>query len=248
MSYEKAKSTRYLVETSFYDKYKPKILGIYVIDDDVPLKISEDVHRMGQIFSHIIRIRTESNKDSKIDNLLNINLFKRFSHIHFNYHTELRDLQLLIRENKTRPKVLYSRISEYLNKKNDYYIRQNNHEGISFCNDIKNTVLNPLYKLLNVNIDQIDLHDEKLSITNLKFVWNDFKKNNYHLVKKYFDHKANNLFPLDFDNTFEIKLSPNQYKGQRFYYLCVDLFGETWYLELFDDYDPNLLNIVLIEL
>jgi len=237
----------YFIDYSYLKEFSPRILGIYVIKGDIPIKIVEDTHIMSQILSRYIVTRFTGSKtqSSEYEKLISEKLFNKFSHKHYNYHTELRDLDLIIRDNQNDANILYLRINEFVSKKRDFYLRQNNHDGVTFCNDIEKNVLKILLKLIHDGDDEKQI--SSMSKTKLKSFWLDFKKNNYPIIQKYFETKADELISLDND-TFELKVKANESNKLRYYYISINMFGQTWYLEIYDDYVSELNNISLIQL
>ena len=243
-TYDNTKVEKYLVDYSYLKEFSPEILGVYVIKGDIPMKIMEDTHTMGQILGRYVVTRSKA-QSSEYDKLISENLFNKFSHKHYNYHTELRDLDLIIRDNKNNLNKLYYKLNEFILKKKDFYLRQNNHDGVAFCNEIEKTVLKILLKLIHNDEDR---EISSMSKIELKSVWLDFKKNNYPIIQKYFETKADKFISLDSNDTFELKVKAKESKKFRFYFICIKIFGQTWYLEIYDDYVSDLHEICLIEL
>lgn len=240
------KYDKYFVDYTYLAEFNPNILGIYVLNDDIPIKIMEDSNKMAQILGRYIFLRDDINYRSKIDELLSINFFNKFSQKHFNHFTELRDLDLIKRDNGNNADILYYKINEFITKKKDFYERQYNSHGIAFCDDIEKSFLKPLYKINKSDFSKKEI--KHLSKSELKEVWINFKKRNAPLIHKYFINKADKLFTLNDDDTFRIKLNADDLSESRYFYLSVNMLGQTWYLELFDDYVSDLHNITLIKL
>ena len=240
------KIEKYIVDYSYLKQFHPHIIGIYVIDGDIPPKITEDIYRMSEILNRYINSK---NISSEYEILLDINLFNKFSDKHYNHHTELRDLELIKRDYKNNKLALFNQVDKFITKKKDFYIRQNNYGGITFCNDIEKTFLKPLNKFIkdesvNINMKEIS----SLSKSELKAVWINFKKMNYPIIQKYFAAKADKLLSLANDDSFEENPTINKSKELKHYYLSIKMFGQIWYLELYDDYVSNLHNVSLIKL
>ena len=135
----------YFIDYSCFEEFSPQVLGLYVIEGDVPIKILEDTYSMAEILKHYIQCLNGFEKrnpvndeiNDKIDKLLNTNLFQKFSDKHYNHHAELRDIRLTITANKHNIYNLHYKLNEFITKKNNFYVRQNNFDAIAFCDDIK---------------------------------------------------------------------------------------------------------------
>lgn len=252
---------KYLVDSTYYDQFSAEVLGIYVLYDEVPMKIYEDTNKMAQILSRFISLKDNTN--TKSDSLLKefntikkTKLYNRFSQKHMNHHTELRDIGWMLADNKKTPKALYNSINQYIERKKDFYARQNNEDGVSFCNDIEKTILKPMIKVIKkidskkIKISE-DYNKKQISSLNkkeLKLVWNEFKENNLGLIQTYFDANKDKFRVLDSNNRFEISFNESESKKYKYYFLCIKVFGQTWYLELYDDYTSEVHKVSLIKL
>lgn len=249
--------TRFLVDYSYYEEFSPKVLGVYVIFDDAPIKIIEDTQIMSQVMSRFIFLskNPHSYKNLELNDnfreLMDINLMEKFSQKHYNHHVEIRNIELILERSKKQfslnnIKLIYNAINEYNQKKKDFYGRQNNEDGIAFCNDIEKTLLKPL-KRIGYKLNSKPTKDKEinsLSKNELKLFWNDFKKTSLGLIQTYFDANKEALITISSSNTFEIPYN----KKYKYYFLCINMFGQNWYLELYDDYSSDAHEVSLINL
>lgn len=258
------RSINYLVDHSYYEEFSAEVLGVYVINDYVPVQIIEDTYRMSQILDHYLYIsknphaNSEKNKvlTRNYSDLLNINLFEKFSQKHYNHHPEIRDIELMLEGSSKKLSInsiknTYSIINNYNQRKKDFYSRQNNSEGVDFCHDIEKTILKPLreigYKLKTVSIKDILEKDiNSLDKNELKLVWNNFKVNNLDIIETFFNSKGDQLRTLDNNSTLNILYDLNDSGKPQHYFLCLKIFGQNWYLELYDDYpsDSHRVNFI----
>ena len=237
---------KYLVDSTYYDQFSAEVLGIYVLYDEVPMKIYEDTNKMAQMLHQYLRIKQNPNFNNTFSELQRINLFNKFSQKHFNHHTELRDIDWMLSDDKKTPKALYDSINQYIERKKNFYVRQNNEDGVAFCNDIEKTILKPLIKVIGNGLNEKDI--SSLNKNELKLVWADFKKNNLNLIQTYFDANKDKFRVLDSNNRFEISFNESESKKYKYYFLCIKVFGQTWYLELYDDYTSDVHKVSLINL
>ena len=199
---------KFMLDSSYYDNFSPEVIGVYVIDDEVPFKITEDIDKMARIVGQIIYLRNNPNTNSYIsefiiaeveydlEKLLSLDLFEEFSEKHNNHHIEIRDIELLLEEiergNLTisldNIRLIYSSINKYVGRKKDFYIRQNNQQGIDFVLDIEKTILIPLRKMGH----KLDPNKkESLSISNNKYSQQFKSIMNLNLKKVFFNKHSN---------------------------------------------------------
>lgn len=234
----------YFVDYSNFEQFSPEIVGIYVIDDYVPDQISDLAYNMAQLLNQYLFIRENSYADSTLDKLLNIDLFSKFSQKHYNYHTEIRNVQLMLNDSKKNIKNRYSLINKYILKREEYYGRQNNKEGIDFCKDIQKFLLKPMSEGFKYYQKDISTWGK----SELTLAWNDFQKNHSKLIKRYFDSKDSNLILVRPDNTFEINVGSGGFKKSKNFYLSIKMLGQNWYLELSEDSLVEFRNVGIIKL
>lgn len=265
------RSINYLVDYSYYEEFSAEVLGVYVINDSVPVQILENTYRMSQILDHYLYISKNPNfnkdkvkdKDrlsNDLSDLLNLDLFEKFSQKHYNHHPEIRDIELILEGSSKKLSInsiknTYRIINDYNERKKNFYSRQNNSDGVAFCYDIENTILKPLrgigYKL-NPKHESVSVKDilekdiNSLNKKELKLVWDNFKDNNLDLIEIYFDAKRDQLEILDNNSSLNIKYDLNASSKPQHYFLCLKIFGQDWYLELYDDYpsDSHRVNFI----
>lgn len=149
---------KYLVDTTYYDQFSAEILSVYVINKDVPIRIIESANIMAQILDRYINLKKNPYAHANLKlyddyiKLLNINLFQKFSQVHYNHHLEIRKIELILKDcdralTLNNIRAIYGAVNEYILYKKEVYGRQNNEDGVAFCNDIENTLLKPLLKL-----------------------------------------------------------------------------------------------------
>ena len=266
------RSINYLVDYSYYEEFSAEVLGVYIINDYVPVQILEDTYRMSQILNHYLYIskNPDFNNDKENDyqhdklindltDLLNVNLFEKFSQKHYNHHSEIRDIELMLEDGSKKLSInsiknTYNKINEYNQRKKDFYSRQNNSGGVAFCYDIQNTILNPLrgigYRLMKPKSvsteDVLEKDINSLSKKELKLVWDNFKNNNLFLIETYFDSKVDQIRNLDNNSKLNILYNKDGSNKPQHYFLCLKIFGQNWYLELYDDYpsDSHRVNFI----
>ena len=253
---------KYLVDSTYYDQFSAEVLGIYIIYNDVPMKITKDLDKMARILDRYLNIELNKGdnsnnvKNDTLAKILNINLSEKFSKKYLNHQTEIRDIQFkldgsskeLSRKNITN---IYNSINDYLKRKKDFYVRQRNDEGIAFCNQIEKSILIPLERIaakLGVRSNYKTIAIKGLNKKELKLVWDEFKENNLGLIQTYFDANKDKLTVLDDNNTFEIELNDLEWNGMPKFYICLNIFGQKWYLRIDDYYFSGLHKVSLIKL
>ena len=260
---------KYFVDSTYYDKYLAEVIGVYIIYNGIPMSISKDLRRMNQILNHYINLRTGSfepkliYEDSKIEKLknremenlkkiANVGVFNKFSHKYHNNHIEMRDIDLFL-TNKTRYKDIHSikkNIENYIYKKKGFYLRQNNTDGVKFCEEIERYVLKPLSIITQKTYtnDTSEKPLKSLSKEELKIIWDDFKDSKLGLIQTYFDANDDKLVQLDVNNTFNVGLNFEDWSEFPVFYICLRIFDQKWYLKIDDSYISNLHKVKLIEL
>jgi hypothetical protein len=252
---------KYLVDSTYYDQFSSEVLGIYVLYDEVPIKIYEDTNKMAQILSRFISLKDNTNTKivslpKEFNTIKKTKLFNRFSQKHMNHHIELRDIDWMLADDKKTPKALYDSLNQYIKKKKEYFARQNNEDAEAFFTDIEKTILKPLIKVIQkIESQKIkireDYNKQQISSLNkkeLKLVWDEFKEYNLGLIQTYFNANNDKFKALDSNKRFGITFKESGYKKYKYYFLCIKVFGQTWYLELYDDYTSDVHKVSLINL
>jgi hypothetical protein len=252
---------KYLVDSTYYDQFSSEVLGIYVLYDEVPIKIYEDTNKMAQILSRFISLKDNTNTKivslpKEFNTIKKTKLFNRFSQKHMNHHIELRDIDWMLADDKKMPKALYDSLNQYIKKKKEYFARQNNEDAEAFFTDIEKTILKPLIKVIQkIESQKIkireDYNKQQISSLNkkeLKLVWDEFKENNLGLIQTYFDANKKKLKQLDENNSFEINLNDVEWDGMPKFYICLNIFGQKWHLRIDDYYVSGLHKVNLIKL
>lgn len=247
---------KYLVDSTYYDQFSAEILGVYIIYDDIPKRINKDLIRMAEILDHYINLSSSNQKNYqkiKFKEIISTDVIEEFSSKYIDNYPEMRDINLLLRNVDDYREIsnLFNKLENYINKKKDFYHRQNNKEGISFCKEIEKTILNPLAKInaptkADVNLSKKPI--KTLSKKELKIVWDEFKNSNLGLIKAYFDANNQKLAQLDTNNSFSIDLDYLDWNGVPKYYICLKIFGQKWYLKIDDYYVSDLHKVSLIQL
>ena len=259
---------QYFVDYSYYEEYSAELLGVYAINDDVPQQILEDTYRMSQILSHYLFLSKNPNFNNNneigklsedFSEILSEDLFKKFAQKHYNNQSEIRDIGLILHSCNRKLtlqniRIAHNKVSNYNQKKKDFFSRQNNDDGVNFCYDIENTTLKQLkvienkYKGMILSTEDILESDIRtLSKKDLKIAWNYFKENDLSLIQAYFDSKAEQLYVLD-KNLLNIKYDSNGSKKAKHYFICLNIYGQNWYLELYDDYPSDSHKVKFIKL
>lgn len=255
---------KYLADCSYYDQFSAEVVGIYVINKDVPMKIDGDLEEMAKILDHYINLKKDTNlskivgygEQVEVDNfkkIVNVDVFAKFCHKYLNNHTEMRHINLILSNtNKYEERYnLNHKIENYIKKKKEFYLRQNNKEGISFCNEIEKLILNPLGKITSTPATDKSLSWKPISILTeeeLKLLWKEFQDTKLGLIQAYFNANNEKLQKLDANNVFQIDLRNVKLSGVTSFYICLKIFNQNWYLRV-DDYYPSYHHKVsLIEL
>lgn len=255
---------KYLVDTSYYERFSADVLGIYVLSSEVPMPILEYTHNMAQILNRFIELKTTTtNKDKQLmlrrefQKVLDINLFEKFSQKYENHHPEIRDISFMLKGGDfNNIKYLYTSINDYIKRKKDFYSRQNNESAVEFCYDIEKTVLKPIkkiaYRIKNPKVNNGDNFSDKaisnLNMIELKTTWNEFKKYNLNVIEKFFEDKMDKIYSVNDSNCLEVTLNEEESNNYVYYFICINIFGQNWYLELYDDYVSNIHRISLVRL
>ena len=251
---------KYLVDSTYYDRFSTEVLGVYVINNNIPMRITKDLKKMAKILDRYIDlsssnqiIDTNDTQMNKFKEIISTDIFHKYSKKYMNNHSEMRDINRLLRNTNDYKEItnLFNKLENYINKKKDLYHRQNNKDGISFCKEIKKTILNPLAKINSVeNItDEIfEKSIKRLSKRELKIVWDEFKNSNLGLIKTYFNANNDKLVQLDANNLLEIDLNYLEWNGLPKYYICLRIFGQKWYLKISDYYVSDLHKVSMIQL
>lgn len=277
---------KYLVDSTYYDQFSAEVIGVYILYNDIPVRITKDLKKMAEILDHYIFLKENPNyKIPKLKkNLFSLEIAKykfneiRKSHKLFqitsqeflNQEADARELARILEKHYdfTTKGVseLYSSLEKYLNKKLDFYTRQNNKAGLQFCYLAKKMYLAPV-QMLKIELEENDKFNQnqyhnystirddykKLAVKGLnkeelKLVWDEFKDSNLALIRKYFDANAENLEQLDANNSFQINLNYAEWNGFPKYYICLSIFGKKWYLRMDDYYVSGLHKVSLIKL
>ena len=61
---------KYLVDSTYYDQFSAEVLGVYVLYDDVPMKITKDLNKMARILDRYLNI--EDNTSLRYDAVMKI--------------------------------------------------------------------------------------------------------------------------------------------------------------------------------
>lgn len=260
---------KYLVDTSYYERFSADVLGIYVLSSEVPMPILEYTHNMAQILNRFIELKTTTtNKDKDKDKqlmlrrefhkVLNINLFERFSKKYENHHPEIRDISYMLKGGDfNNIKYLYTSINDYIKRKKDFYSRQNNESAVEFCYDIEKTVLKPIKKIAynmkkKPKVNNGDNFGDKaisnLNMIELKATWNEFKKYNLNVIEKFFENNMDKIYSVNDSNSLEVTLNEEESNNYFYYFICINIFGQNWYVELYDDYVSPIHRISLVRL
>lgn len=260
---------KYFVDSTYYDKYLAEVIGVYIIYNGIPMSISKDLRKMNQILDHYINLRNGSiqpkltNEDSeinrlkdremeKLEKIAKVGIFNKFSNKYQNNHIEMRDIDLFLTD-RTRYKDINSikkNIENYIYKKKGFYLRQNNKDGVKFCEEIERYVLKPLSMITQKTYTNVTIEKplKSSSKEELKIIWDDFKDSKLGLIQTYFDANDDKLVQLDVNNTFNIDLNFEEWSEFPVFYICLRIFGQKWYLRIDDSYLSNLHKVNLIEL
>lgn len=255
---------KYFVDTSYYDKFLPEVLGVYIMYGGIPISITKDLRRMNEILDHYIDLR-EGSFQPKINSLKNpemenlkkitkVGILNKFSHKYLNNHTEMRAIDIILTD-RTRYKDINSiknKIENYIFEKKGLYLVQNNKEGVKFCEEIERYLLKPLARAsvsqeTHIN-NTTDRPIKSLSKEELNIVWDNFKDSKLGLIQTYFDANDDNLVQLDENNTFNVELNFEDWDESPVFYICLRIFGQKWYLKIDDYYISNIHKVNLIEL
>jgi hypothetical protein len=259
---------RYLVDSTYYDQFSAEVLGVYIIYDDMPMKIVKDLDKMARILDRYLNLklnkgdRDNSNnvKNDALAKVLNINLSEKFSKKYMDNNNEIRDIQFRLNGSSKELsgkniKQIHNSISDYLKRRRDFYIRQNNYDGIAFCNQIEKSILIPLERIAAKLVPKVGVRSNYKTIAikglnkkELKLVWDEFKENNLGLIQAYFDANKDKLRVLGDNNTFEIELNDVEWNGMPKFYICLNIFGQKWHLRVDDYYVSGLHKVNLIKL
>ena len=47
---------KYLIDSTYYDRFSAEVLGVYIIYNDMPMKIVKDLDKMARILTHYIYV------------------------------------------------------------------------------------------------------------------------------------------------------------------------------------------------
>ena len=269
---------KYFVDTSYYDKFLPEVLGVYIIYGGIPISITKDLRRMNQILDHYINLREGSfqpkqhkltyesakinkmkkREMEKLKKITKVGIFNKFSHKYLNNHSEMRAIDIILTD-RTRYKDINSiknKIENYIYEKKGLYLSQNNKDGVKFCEEMEKQVLEPLAIITQktnttYRTDRTDRTDKplnSLSKEELNIVWDNFKDSKLGLIHTYFEANDDNLLQLDENNTFNVELNFEEWNEFPVFYICLRIFSQKWYLRIDDSYISNIHKVNLIEL
>ena len=88
---------KYLVDSSYYDQFSAEVLGVYIMYNNIPMRITKDLNKMARILDHYINLsgsnlENENNRMIKFKEIISIDVFNKFCHKYINNHTEMRDI------------------------------------------------------------------------------------------------------------------------------------------------------------
>ena len=282
---------KYLVDSTYYDQFSVEILGVYVMYNDIPIRISKDLKRMAEVLDHYIFLRQNPNykipklepKKSrysyqavkfKFNQIKKTHqLFQLTSQDFHNQEADARELSVILQKHNDFStnglSELHLSIGNFLNRKTDFYTRQNDRVALKFCDLIRARYLYPIQNILNQLTDieetnKFNQHLEEqhsnlrgnfkklgikgLNKDELKVVWDEFKESKLGLIQTYFKANDEKLIQLDANNTFQVDLDYVDLNGMPKFYICLNLFGQKWYLRIDDYYVSEHHKISLIKL
>ena len=130
-----------------------KLLGLYV----VKCIKDEDTYIMAEIINHYLYLKENPHANfnlplkDKFTELITTNIFEKYANRHYNHHTELRDLQLILSNSSNEftlnnIRSIYDSLHAFISKKEKYYSRQNNQDGM-YCHDMNKVILMPIKRI-----------------------------------------------------------------------------------------------------
>ena len=262
-------SVKYLVDSSYYDQFSAEILGVYCFYDDIPLRIWNDLNTMAQILNRYIYLKGYKEEERKLSQLnhsenlkrfkkiVSIDVFTEFCNEYLDNHSDMRDINIILKNHTSFIEIqsLHDKLRTYINKKKEFYFKQNYNNGILFCREIEDIIIKPLDRLIRKtkisNLQKINLEERHINSLNkeeLKLRWDKFKVNKLGLIQAYFNANLEKLKQLDANNTFLIDIDYVEWNGFPDFYICLRIFGQNWYLQLDDYYGSTLHKIDLIKL
>ncbi|MFL2826082.1 MAG: hypothetical protein ACJZ8T_03305 [Coraliomargaritaceae bacterium] len=251
---------KYLVDSTYYDQFSAKVLGVYIIYNDVPMKITKDLNKMARILKHYIFLNENPNyglsandnefsltkAKSTFDKIIQTErLFSLTSNRFLNQAADARDFSRILEKHYdfTAKGIaeMQSSLTIIYKRKIALYTRQNNKQGLEFCKEVNKGYIVPLSKLVkqldDYNKPQTPIRKnfkkfaiERLNIEELKIFWDDFKENDLGLIQTYFNANEKKLKQLDENNSFEIELDDVDWNGMPKFYISLNIFGQQWYL------------------
>ena len=261
------KYERFLIDFSYYEKFSGEVLGLYVVKGDVSPKISEDTYIMAEIINHYLYLKENPHANfnlplkDKFTELITTNIFEKYANRHYNHHTELRDLQLILSNSSNEftlnnIRSIYDSLHAFISKKEKYYSRQNNQDGMYFCDDMNKVILMPIKRIgYELGSDKSSTTDfsyrsiDSLNLQEFKLFWNDFKSSNYKSLSRYFKAITDQFIKLDTGGVIEIPFDNDNLRINKSYFVSLMMFGQVWYFELDkENYFSELHKISLIQL
>ena len=157
---------KYLVDSTYYEQFSAEVLGVYILYNDIPVRISKDLKRMTEILEHYIFLKENPNyKIPKKNNPFSYEnakytfnqirksnqLFQITAQEFTNQEADARDLSRILEKHYDFTTIgltkLHSSLEEYLDRKISLYTIQNNKSGLGFCNSVQRIYLSPIWRL-----------------------------------------------------------------------------------------------------
>jgi hypothetical protein len=161
---------KYLVDTTFYDQFSAEVLGVYVLYDDVPMKITKEVDKLARILTHYIYVtenpkykipREEPRKKISLKELQGVlnktldtkQLMSLVQNEYLNHTPDARSIIHILKANGNTLTIdnlekLYASLESYLDSKIALYVERNNKQSVKFFITVKRLYLTPIGKIL----------------------------------------------------------------------------------------------------